>query len=76
MTSSTGPVGTGRQITRADIEAKLRQIQGGAESGVDAARGAGLAAGIAGVGLLVLVAYLLGRRRGRRRRTIVEIKRI
>jgi hypothetical protein len=67
---------TTRPVTRADIEAKLREIQGGAESGADAARGAGLAAGIAFVLLAVVIAYLLGRRKGRKRRSVVEIRRI
>ena len=35
---------TSRPITRDDIEAKMREIQGGTEAGADAARGAGLAA--------------------------------
>jgi hypothetical protein len=69
-------VDSARPITRDDIEAKLRQIQHGTEAGADAARGAGMA-GIVGGGLLVVVvAYLLGRRRGRKRRTVVEIRRI
>jgi hypothetical protein len=66
----------GRPITRADIEGKLRQIQHSADSGREAARGAGVVGGVAGAGALALVAYFLGRRRGRKRRTIVEIKRI
>ena len=69
-------VDTGRPIPRADIEAKLRQIQPGPEAGADAARGAGLAGGVVGVLVLLLVVYLLGRRRGRKRRTVVEIRRI
>jgi len=69
-------VHTDRPITRADIEGKLREIQGSAEAGREATKGAGMIAGIAGVGVLVLGAYLLGRRKGRKRRTVVEIKRI
>jgi hypothetical protein len=65
-----------RPITRDDIEAKLRELQGTTEAGADAARGAGIAA-VIGVALLgILLAYLLGRRKGRRRRTIVEIRRV
>lgn len=63
-------------ITRDDIEAKLRQIQHGAEAGAEAARGAGFAGGILATVLLVLVAYWFGKRRGRKKRTIVEIMRI
>jgi len=69
-------VDSGRPITRDDIEAKLRQIQGSTEAGADAARGAGMAGVVVGGLVLVLVAYLLGRRRGRKRRTVVEIRRI
>jgi hypothetical protein len=65
-----------RPITRDDIEAKLREMQGTTEAGADAARGAGLAAIVGGLLLAVLIAYLLGRRKGRRRRTVVEIRRI
>ena len=69
-------VDSGQKITRDDIEKKLRQIQTSTEAGADAARGAGMA-GIVAAGLVVvIVAYLLGRRRGRKRRTVVEIRRI
>lgn len=67
---------TTRPVTRADIEAKLREIQGGTEAGADAAKGAGMAAGVAVLLLAILVAYILGRRRGRKRRTFVEIRRV
>ncbi len=66
---------TGR-ITRDDIEAKFREIQGDVEAVEDEARDyAGLA--IAAVAVtVVVVAFLLGSRRGRKRRAIVEIRRI
>jgi hypothetical protein len=65
-----------RPITRADLEAKFEELRTGVGSGTDAARGAG--PGIAvGVGILVLLAvYVLGRRRGKKRRTVVEIRRV
>ncbi|HEX5586145.1 MAG TPA: hypothetical protein VFZ17_02460 [Acidimicrobiia bacterium] len=69
--AQTGPV------SRADIEAKLRQIRGTAEDATpdvpETAQRTGLIA--AGVALLV-VAFVLGRRRGRKKSTIVEIRRI
>jgi hypothetical protein len=71
--SKTDP---GRPITRDDIEAKLRQLQRGTEAGAEAARGAGVAGGIVGGLGLVVLAYLLGRRRGRKRRSIIEIRRV
>jgi glycerate kinase len=69
-------VESAKPITRDDIEAKLRQIQVGTEAGADAAKGAGVAGGVAAALILVVGAYLLGRRRGRKRRTVVEIRRI
>jgi hypothetical protein len=69
-------IDTTKPITRGDIEAKLRQIQRGTDAGAEAAKGAGMAGGIVGTVLLVAAAYLLGRRRGRKRRTVVEIRRV
>jgi hypothetical protein len=67
---------TARPITRDDIEAKMRAVQGGTQAGADAARGAGRMMGFAGAGAGVLLAYFLGRRRGKKRRTFIEIKRV
>ena len=65
-----------RPITRDDIEAKLRQLQRTAAAGGEAARGIGLAGGVVGGLVLLAGAYLLGRRQGRKRRSIVEIRRL
>jgi len=65
-----------RPITRADIEGKLREIRGTTEAGAEAAKGAGLAAGAACAGVVIVLVYLLGRRSGRKRRTVVEVRRI
>jgi hypothetical protein len=63
-------------ISRDDIEAKFRELQGEVEIIGEEARSYGLiAAAIVVVGL-VAVAFVLGRRRGRRNRTIVEVRRI
>ena len=65
-----------RPITRDDIEAKLRQLRRSGEAGAEAARGAGLAGSLVGGLVLVVGAYLLGRRRGRKRRSVIEIRRV
>ncbi|MDQ1467575.1 MAG: hypothetical protein QOH10_1990 [Actinomycetota bacterium] len=63
-------------ITREDIEAKLRDITGDVSDTVEAARGIGVAVAV-GAGVLFIVgAYWLGRRKGRRRKTVLEIRRI
>jgi len=65
-----------RPITRDDIQAKLRQLQRSAQPGAREARGVGMAGAIAGGAVVVIGAYLLGRRRGRKRRSVIEIRRI
>jgi hypothetical protein len=68
--------GTNRPITHADVEAKLGQIRDATESGGEAAKSVGLAVGVAVVALVVVGAFLLGSRRGKKRRTIVEVRRV
>ncbi len=66
--------GAGR-ITRDDIEAKLRQIRGDADTAGEAAKGVGGVLGVAAMAAAVVVAFALGRRRGRRSSTVVEVRR-
>ncbi len=66
--------GVDRPITRADLQAKFDQLRGSAEP-TATTRNLGLTAGIAAAILVVLVVYLLGRRRGKKSRTIVEVVR-
>jgi MYXO-CTERM domain-containing protein len=65
-----------KPVTRADIEAKLAEIRGvtddTAEVAEEAAKTGLVVAGVA----VVVVAFLLGRRRGRKKSTIVEVRRI
>ena len=70
--------GTGQRgpITRADLEAKLRDITGDVSDTVDAAKGIGVAVAVGAGMLLVVTAYFLGRRKGRKRKTVLEIRRI
>ncbi len=63
-------------VTRGDIEAKLREIQGVTDSTGEVAQNAAKPVlVVVGVGVVV-VAFLLGRRRGRKRSTIVEVRRV
>lgn len=62
-------------ITRDDIKSKLGDIQGEAQEQVQGARNQVLAAGLI-IGLLVLIgAFLLGRRGGKRSTAIIEVRR-
>ena len=67
---------TTARITRDDLEAKLREMSGGVEETVEAARPKVISAAAGGVLLALLVAYLLGRRRGRARSAVVEIRKV
>lgn len=67
---------TTAKISRDDLEAKLREMSGGMDETVDAVRPKLISTAVAGVVLAVLVAYLLGRRRGRARSAVVEIRKV
>ena len=72
--SKTPP--TPSHISRDDLERKLRALQGDIKGAVDNQRTNLIAAaGVVGV-VLVLVFFLLGRRSGKRKSTIVEIRRV
>ena len=64
------------KVTKADLENRFRALQTGAVDKAEQARGSIAKAGV-GVGLLLLlIAYLLGRRKGKRKTTLVEIRRL
>lgn len=64
------------RITRDQIEAKLRDVTTGVTDDVEGVRSQALAIGL-GIALVsVSVAFLIGRRMGRRKSTIVEVRRI
>jgi hypothetical protein len=67
--------GSGR-ITRADIEAKLRSIRDDIEPAADQAKGGLMAAAPVVAAVLIIGAYLLGKRSGKKRRAVIEIKRL
>jgi len=65
-----------RKITRGDIEAKLRELQGDVNERTEAAKVPALAVAVGVVVLSIAAAYLMGRRKGKRRQTVLEIRRI
>lgn len=72
---SVSPPGPGR-ISRADIERKLRDMRGEVDKTAEAAR-APIMAVAGGVGVvIVILSFLFGKRRGRRKSTVVEIRRV
>jgi hypothetical protein len=66
----------GRPITKADIEAKLAELGGEVDTQVADARHLAITAGVVTVAFVLAVAFVLGRRRGKKLATIVEIRRV
>lgn len=64
------------KITRDQLEAKFREVTGGVTDEVEEVRSQALAIGLGIVVVGVAVVFLIGRRMGRRRSTIVEVRRI
>jgi cobalamin biosynthesis Mg chelatase CobN len=64
------------EVTRADIESKLREIRGEVNEVGESARSVGMIVGAVAVVAVVGAVYLFGRRRGRKEKTVVEIRRI
>jgi hypothetical protein len=63
-------------IHRSDLEAKMRELQGGVSDTREAATTTLVTVGaIVAVGVIA-VAFMLGRRRGKKRTTVVEVRRI
>jgi len=63
------------KITRGDIKAKLSEIQGDASDTVEGAKNQIISV-VAAVGVVIVIGvYLLGRRGGSKRSTIIELKR-
>ena len=63
-------------VTRADIEAKLRQIRDTMEPVGEQAKASVMAFAPVAAAVIVLAAYLVGVRRGKKRRAVIEIRRI
>lgn len=67
--------GSGR-VDRAAIEAKLRQIRGEVDETTQSAKPVVFAVGAAVAVAIVAGAFLLGRRSGKKRSAVVEIRRV
>jgi hypothetical protein len=65
-----------QRVSRDDIEAKLRELKGEVDDTTEKAKPIGLAAAAVAAVLVVGVVYLLGKRRGTKLSTVVEIRRV
>jgi ABC-type dipeptide/oligopeptide/nickel transport system permease component len=62
-------------ISRDDIEAKARQIVSAIDETKESAKNTAVLAGVA-IAVVVVIAFVMGRRRGRRSKTLVEVYRV
>jgi hypothetical protein len=65
-----------QRVTRDDIEAKFREIKGDVDQTAEKAKPIGMVVAVAALVGSIGIAYLMGRRKERKRRTVVEIKRV
>jgi len=64
------------RVEISDIQAKLQEIRGETDQRIEKAVPYAVLGGIGGAILLIVLAFLLGRSRGRRKATWVEIRRL
>ena len=62
-------------VTRDEIEAKAMEIVGAVDETVDSAKDTAIIAGVV-IAVLIGVAFVVGRRRGARNKTMVEVYRV
>jgi hypothetical protein len=65
-----------QRITRDDLESKFRQLQDSVQGKVDDSKKTLMTAGIVAGVLVLLIVFLLGSRRGKKKTTLVEIRRV
>jgi len=63
-------------IRRTDLEAKMRELHGGVTETRQSATNTLLTVGAVVLVGVVAVAFLMGRRKGKKRTTVVEVRRI
>lgn len=64
------------KISREDIEGKFVELQSNLDEAALSARDVGKKFGIMALILILIIAFLLGRRRGAASRTVLEIRRL
>jgi hypothetical protein len=65
-----------KKITRDDLESKLRELRGEVDERVEATKTPAIAVAVGVVVVTVLAAYWMGRRRGKKRQMVLEIRRL
>jgi hypothetical protein len=65
-----------RPVTRADLERKLSEIDSELQQTADAARPIAVVVAVGAAVAVVLIAFVIGRRHGRKKTTVVEVRRL
>ena len=65
-----------KKVTRADLEAKLTEIDSELTDTGEAVKPKAVAIGVGALILILILAFLLGRRKGERKTTVLEVRRI
>lgn len=71
----TVPVTDQHKISRDDIESKFRELTADVDDRADAAKGTAVAVGAVVAAVVVIGVFLLGRSRGRKKTTVIEVRR-
>jgi len=65
-----------QDITRDDIEAKFREIKGDIDDTAESAKGMAVTVGAVIAVVVVLGVFMLGKRRGKKKTTFIEVRRL
>ena len=65
-----------KPVTREDLEAKFRAVQGDVQSKLDDKKPSLLTGAAIGGVILLLLVFLIGKRSGKKKTTLVEIRRV
>lgn len=65
-----------KKVTRDDIESKLRELRGEVDERVEDVKVPAIAIAVGIVVVTIVAAYWFGKRRGKKRQLVLEIKRV
>jgi len=71
-----GSTGDSKKVTPADLEAKLTEIQTELSDTGEAVKPKAMAVGVGALVVILILAFLLGRRKGERKTTVLEVRRL
>jgi hypothetical protein len=74
--TATQKVGDGGHVSRDDIESKLRELRGEVDTAGDNARQYAVIAGAVVAVTVVALAFAWGKRKGKKKTTVVEVRRV